>query len=156
MKTLPMFFLGIAFSGISCAQESVNSAGGNASGSGGNVSYSIGQMTFNEYANGTGSVAQGVQHAYEIVTLTVMEGEMKIAMSAFPNPTTDLLMLSVSNATETNLSYELRDVSGKLLQEGSVDGSTTSIDMQSLTPATYFMNVKSNERTIQSFKIIKN
>ncbi len=156
IKTIPIFLLGITVSGISHSQESVNTSGGNASGTEGNVSYSVGQLTYNEYGNGTGSVAQGVQHAYEIVTLSVYDGNINIAVNAFPNPTTDLLMLSISNPAEMSISYELRDVNGKLLTEGMVKENLTSIDMQFYTPATYFINVKSNQQNIQSFKIIKN
>ncbi len=155
-KTIPMLILGMTLSGISCAQESVNSSGVNASGSGGNVSYSIGQLTFNEYSNGTGSVAQGVQHAYEIVTLSVMDSGLDISVNVFPNPTVDQLTLSVTNQTQLALTYELRDLNGKLIAEGKVEDNQTSIDMQAFTPASYFMNVISNQQTIQSFKIIKN
>jgi hypothetical protein len=48
------------------AQQSVNSAGGDASGSGGKFSYSFGQFACQSFFEGNSSVSQGVQHPFEL------------------------------------------------------------------------------------------
>jgi hypothetical protein len=157
LKSNQLLLAGMFLAGISNAQESVNSAGSNATGSGGNVSYSIGQMTYNEYSTASGSVAQGVQHAYEIVTLSIVESGVSISVNAFPNPTADYLTLVVSDHEKLKLSYELRDLNGKLLLVSDVLDATSVIDMQAYLPATYFIDVISSENgIIQKFQIIKN
>ena len=156
-KTLSMLLLGMSFSASSFAQESVNASGNDVTGVGGSVAYSIGQVTYNEYATASGSVAQGVQHAYEIVTLSFTEVPISIDVNAYPNPTVDQLFLEVSDASLINMTFELRDMNGKVLQTSQVMEKSTKILMGEYTPAVYFVNVYStDQQPIKSFKIIKN
>lgn len=46
------------------AQGSANSSCGNATGSGGSVAYSVGQVIYTTNTSISGSVTQGVQHAW--------------------------------------------------------------------------------------------
>ena len=140
------------------AQESVNATGGNASGSGGSASYSVGQVVYTTNTGTNGSVAQGVQQAYEISVVSAIE-EIKginLTISAYPNPTTDYLTLSIGEFEISNLSYQLYDMNGKLLQSEKITGNQTSIVMSNLVPATYFVKVIESNREIKTFKIIKN
>src|SRR5688572_14704694 len=79
------------------AQESVNSAGGDATGSGGTVAYSIGQVVYTTNTGTSGEVAQGVQHAYEIYTFGINQTELNISLTVFPNPTANNLTLVISD-----------------------------------------------------------
>jgi hypothetical protein len=138
------------------AQESVNASGGNATGSGGTISYSVGQVAYTSNSSNTGSVAQGVQHAYEIFTLGVEETALNISLTAFPNPTMENLTLQISDFNNEKLSYQLYDMQGKQLIQGEVIANKTEINTSSLPPATYFINVVNQEnKTVQSFKIVK-
>ena len=84
-KAIPIFFLtaGLLWAGIAQAQESANASGGVATGSGGTVAYSIGQVAYTTNTGSNGSVAQGVQHAYEIFTVGIKETELNISLTAF-------------------------------------------------------------------------
>jgi hypothetical protein len=140
------------------AQESVNATGGNASGSGGSASYSVGQVVYTTNTGTNGSVAQGVQQAYEISVVSAIE-EIKginLTISAYPNPTTDYLTLSIGEFEISNLSYQLYDMNGKLLQNEKITSDHTSIVMSNLVPATYFVKVTEGNKEIKTFKIIKN
>jgi Secretion system C-terminal sorting domain len=140
------------------AQESVNATGGNASGSGGSASYSVGQITYQTHTGTNGSVAQGVQQPFEISVVTgiVEAKDINLTVSAYPNPTTDYLTLSVDNFKMSNLSYQLHDMQGKLLETEKITGKQTSIVMSNLVPATYFIKVIQNNKEVKTFKIIKN
>lgn len=140
------------------AQESVNATGGIATGSGGSSSYSVGQIVYTTSTGSNGSVAQGVQQPFEISVITVIEEtkEINLSTSAYPNPTTDLLSLSVDNLEVSNLSYQLYDIDGKLLQSKKITDSQTNIVMSNLVPATYFLKVIQNKKEVKTFKIIKN
>jgi hypothetical protein len=152
-----MLLAGLLWGSFVQAQESANSSGGNAMGSGGTVAYSVGQVVYTTNTGTNGSVAQGVQHAYEIFTVGIKETELNIALSAFPNPTTENLTLQISNYNNEKLSYQLLDMQGKHLINGLVTSQQTQINMNSLSPATYFINVVNQEnKKVQSFKIIKN
>jgi hypothetical protein len=138
------------------AQESTNSSGGNATGSGGNVTYSIGQVVYITNTGSNGSVAQGVQHAYEIFYIGITETELNFSLTAFPNPTTDYLSLLINDYNNEFFSYQLYDMHGKLLSSGQIVSQQTQIEMNSLPTATYFLNIVNPEnKKVQSFKIVK-
>ncbi len=171
VATLATFIF--CFSNVS-AQTSINTTGGNASGSGGSVSYSAGQVVYTTNTGTTGSVAQGVQQPIEISIVTGLEEAKGIllSVSAYPNPTTDYLTLRIDEFEISNLSFQLYDMNGKLLQNEKITSNQTSIVMSNLVPATYFVkviqgnkevhHVKSNEvgakqfNVVKTFKIIKN
>jgi hypothetical protein len=143
------------------AQQTIPAAGGNFSGTGGSVSFTVGQDVYTTTQGSDGSVAQGVQQPYEISVLTGLEEAIgiKLDLTAYPNPTTDFLILKVDASTMISIrsmSYQLSDISGKLLENEKLTGSETSIDMKNLVPAIYFLKISSNNKEIITFKIIKN
>lgn len=155
-KKLVLIILGFVFLSVH-AQEVFNGAGGDASSSEGTVAYSIGQIIYTTNTGTNGSLAQGVQQAFEI---SIVEGllEVKginITVSAYPNPTTDFLNLKVENYDNTNLSYQLFDMNGKLLESKKLKSDQTIIDMSNLPSATYFVKVIQNSKKVKTFKIIK-
>ena len=154
MTSVAFLLLGLA--GLH-AQESANASSGDATGSGGAVAYSVGQVVYTTNTDASGTVSQGVQQAYEILTVGINETKLNISLSVFPNPTTDNLTLQVSNFELSTLNFQLYDMQGKLLTNGQVTAQQTQINTSSLPPATYFINVVNQEnKKVQSFKIIKN
>lgn len=137
------------------AQESVNATGGDASGSGCSVSYSVGQVAYQTHAGTGGSVAEGVQHISVVTGLEEAKG-INLSVLAYPNPTTDFLQLKVESEKLKDLSFQLFDLQGKLLQTKKLTGTETQIDMSSYVPSTYFVRVISGNQSIKEFKIIKN
>ena len=158
LKLSAVLLLGLGLTGLQ-AQTAVPATGSNASGSGGTVRYSVGQVVYTTNTGGSnGSVAQGVQQPFEISVVTGLEETKGIilSVSAYPNPTTDFLNLKVENYDNTNLSYQLFDISGKLLETKKITGNETSINTSNLVPATYFLKVTENNKEVKTFKIIKN
>jgi hypothetical protein len=149
------------------AQETVNATSSNASGSGGSASYSVGQVFYTTNTGTNGSEAQGIQHPYEIWVITGFEAAKAISplVSVYPNPTTDYLTLSIDEFDNSNLSYQLYDISGKLLQNKKITSKQTNIVMSNLVPATYFVRliqenkeanpVKSYEVDTKQFNVVK-
>ncbi|MEI6349281.1 MAG: T9SS type A sorting domain-containing protein [Bacteroidota bacterium] len=146
------------FLSTASAQNTIPTTGGNATGSGGSVSYSVGQVVYTTNVGTTGSVAQGVQQPYEISIVIGLEEakEINLLVSAYPNPTKEFLNLKVENYTVENLSYQLFDIQGKLLESKKIESKETSIVTSNLVPATYFLRVIESNREIKTFKIIKN
>ncbi len=140
------------------AQQASSATGGDASGSGGSVNYTVGQIAYTTNYTATGSVAQGVQQPYEIsVVASVKEGDnIVLNLSAYPNPTTDYLTLKVGDANIVNLSYQLYDITGKLLEDKKISSAEINISILNFPNAAYFLKVYSNSQEIKSFKIIKN
>jgi hypothetical protein len=155
-KIKPVILIILFLNGITLyAQESVTAAGGNAAGSSGSVSYSVGLVLYTTTIEAEGSVAQGLQHAYEIYSLDVDQLAMNISLSVFPNPTSDFITLRILDNNFEKLSYQLFDLTGNLIESRNIQSDQSLIDMSRLSSAVYFMHIlKGNER-IQSFKVIK-
>ncbi len=139
------------------AQETIPAAGGNALGIGGSVSYSIGQLFYQTNKYTGGSVAEGIQLPYEISIVTATEEAfgIKLAISAYPNPTADYLTLQTDAYNRSNLSYHIYDLQGKLLQSARISDVYTHINMGSLVPAVYFIKVIHDNSEVKIFKIVK-
>ncbi len=151
-------FLIIAFSlSTVSAQTSVNATGGNVSGSGGSASYSVGQVVYTTHTGTNGSVAQGVQQPYEISVVSAIEEAkgITLSVSAYPNPTSDYLILEVTDFSLSPLTFYLYDMNGKLLQTQKITNNLTSIVMSNLVPATYFVKVIQEKNEVKTFKIVK-
>ena len=180
LQILFLFFLQIA--GLQ-AQETLLTAGGDASGSGGSASYSIGQVTYHYNTGSSGSEAQGVQQPYEISEVQVIknanilkidnsypiefsssaiasddnEKSINLKFTAYPNPTSDLLTLTIDfiETGDLNLSYQLFDLNGKLIESKKIENNSTGIDMYNLVPASYILSVIKGNKSVKTFKIIK-
>jgi len=162
LKLSAVLLLGLGLTGLQ-AQESVNATGGDASGGGGSVSYSAGQVVYTANTGTNGSVAQGVQQPFEISVVTAIDKAKGINLSvlAYPNPTTDYLTLRIEEFEISNLSYQLFDMNGKLLQNEKITSNQTSVFMSNLVPAIYFVKVVKtshdlSQQEVKTFKIIKN
>lgn len=154
----------VAFLMLSCclapvfAQQSITATGGDASGSGGTAAYSIGQVVYTTNTGTTGSVAQGVQQPFEIsIVLGLDDNLINLNMVAFPNPTTNLLQLKTEINSQENLSYQLYDVTGKVIETNKIINTIETIHMEELPKAIYFLKVVAkNNKELKTFKIIKN
>lgn len=151
-----LLLFGFGLTGLQ-AQTSVNTTGGNASGNGGSASYSIGQVVYQTHIGANGSVAEGVQQAYEISVVTAIEKAktINLLVTAYPNPTSDFLTLSISEFKLSGLSYQLFDLSGKLLFDEKITAGQTQIVMSQLVPASYLLVVKQENMRLKTFKIVK-
>ena len=134
----------------------LSATGGDASGSGGTVAYSVGQIVYTTNTGTTGSVAQGVEQAYEISSVGIKETALNISLSVFPNPTSDYLTLKVEDYNNEALSYSLLDEQGKLVLNEQITNQDTQVAMSTLARGIYFINVLQANKKIQTFKIIKN
>ncbi len=157
LRLSALLLLIIGLTGLQ-AQETIPATGGDASGSGGSASYTIGQIGFQTHTGTNGSVAEGVQQPYEISVITGLEEAQNInlSVSAYPNPTTDHLTLTVEGYEISDLRFQLYDIQGKLLQNEKITDSKMSINMNKFAPAVYFIKVSDNKKQIKKFKIIKN
>ena len=156
MEKQVIIVAGVLFTSLAFGQNSVNTAGGDVSNTSGSVSYSIGQVAYQTTSNASGSVSQGVQQAYVISTLELVENAFNFSLSAFPNPTQENLHLRVGNFNQEQLSYKLIDTEGKLLNQGEILTQETDLDMRQYAVATYFVEVHHAGKKVQTFKIIKN
>jgi hypothetical protein len=156
MKKLLLAFLCICGLLSTQAQEATNTTGGEAIGDGGSSSYTVGQVFYQTHA-GTGSVAQGVQHPYEISVVTGIEEAktINLIVKAYPNPAVNYLILEVKDTKDLNLNFCLYDVQGKLLEKATITGIEIEISMINYMSGNYFVKVFSENKELKTFKIAK-
>ena len=156
VKLLPLLLLCFALSGIK-AQQINTASGGEASGSGGTASYSVGQVAYSNVSNSNGYINEGVQQPFEFFAVgTNSNTAIQLSYSLFPNPTASAIYLNVENRSMDNLSFQLYDITGKLLLNQKITSSQTPIQMGGFENANYMLTVTDNNKEVQTFKIIKN
>ncbi|MBR5983679.1 MAG: T9SS type A sorting domain-containing protein [Bacteroidales bacterium] len=140
------------------AQSAVSASGGEALGSGGSSSFTIGQTFYSANDEQSGQVSEGVQQAYEIYDVTEVQNPISsaISLSAFPNPTNNFLNLLIEGDDVSGLVCTVFDVTGKQLSVKQIVSDNTIIDMQLLSPATYFVCITKEKNEVKTFKVVKN
>lgn len=139
------------------AQQTTVTSGGNASGTGGTVSYTIGQVADKTQTGTTGTITQGIQQPFEIVTLSGEEfTNIALAGVVYPNPTISNVTLKISNFSLENMDYQLFDIQGRLVREGKISNEETILEMERYAASTYILKVNSHYKELKTFKIVKN
>ncbi len=156
MKKITLLFILFCLPKL-MAQNAIVASSGNAIGSGGSSSYSVGQVVYTNAVGSNGSINQGVQQPVEIFTLGNDNfPEITLTMSVFPNPTTASVNLSISNYNSENISYQLFDFNGRIVKSDKINQKETEISLDNLSNAIYLLTVLDNNKSLKTFKIIKN
>ena len=141
------------------AQNTTSATGVRAIGDGGVVNYTVGQAFYITNTGTTGSLAEGVQQAYEISIETgIEETGINMNISVYPNPTQHYLHLAVDASISQNfqtLRYQLFDINGRLIGSERIVSDITTIVTTHLSPATYFVKILGEDIELKTFKIIK-
>jgi len=139
------------------AQEAISAAGSNASGTGGSVSYTVGQVVYITNTGLTATETQGIQQPFEISTVNVIDEAKAITLNcmAYPNPSSDFVILKIEGELKAPCIAFLYDMNGKLLVDKEIESKETSIAMGKLVSATYLLKIIQDNKTIATFKIIK-
>jgi hypothetical protein len=138
------------------SQETITTSGGEATGSGGSSSYSVGQIVYTTHTGASGSISQGVQQSVELFTLSNPDlTTVNLTAVTYPNPTSNYVVLAISDANLSNLNYVLYDLQGRIVTKGLTTQANTQIDMHSLATGTYVLKINQNSQELKTFKIIK-
>lgn len=142
---------------ITEGQETIPATGGSATGSGGTAAYVAGQLVFNLITGTSGSIIQGVQQPFEISAVTAIENTEGISLECvvYPNPTEGKIKLVIKSFEIYNMRFQLYDINGMLLQDKKIEESETSVSMDDLLSAIYFLRVTKDKRQVKVFRIIK-
>ncbi len=155
-KILLFCFLTLGVLEINAQQASV-AAGGDATGAGGSVAYSVGQVVYTYSTGTTGSVNQGVQQPFELLSVGISShDDISLSMTVYPNPSVSVVNLNVGKQDLQNLTLQLFDLQGKLLYAQKISNSETAIKMEEYNAGNYFLKISNSNEELKTFKIIKN
>ena len=96
------------------------------------------------------------QSNYSKIVAVSIVGSNSNELSTYPNPTTTTLNLQIKDASSKKLTYSLYTVDGKLISQESITNDLTVISTTNLANGVYVLQVKQNNSTIKSFRVIKN
>lgn len=136
-------------------QQAITASGNDAFGTGGSVAWSVGQVAYITNAGIAGSSSQGVQQPSRSGGIGVPKPKPLTTLSVFPNPATTSFILQAPGYGQVKMSYQLFDMQGRLLQSKSIIGIQTILDISSLPPSSYLLNIVQEDKQLRSFTIIK-
>jgi hypothetical protein len=92
----------------------------------------------------------------EDVKIEEPNGESKLSITAYPNPTEKELVLSIEgfDNIKEEANFALVDLEGRMLKKARITNKKTSLDLSSFPKGTYYLNVTADDQHV-SFKIIK-
>lgn len=138
------------------AQQAIPATGGEAEGSSGSVSWTVGQVAWTEVEGANGTVAQGVQQAYTLVTVSITEPlAPALAATIGPNPTNSGVVMRLAGMPPADANCQLLDATGKVLRTIPVSTNEVPIPMDDLPAATYLLTLLEGDLPIHVVKIIK-
>jgi hypothetical protein len=91
-------------------------------------------------------------------TTTSIENENSIIntkMAVYPNPASDVLNISISNANFKNSSISIYNVSGSELLNSTMNGASAQLNIEALSSGVYFVKVKNENGFDRTVKFIK-
>jgi len=138
------------------AQSVFSSTGKNVSASEGIISYSLGQITYKLSKGESGSLSQGIQQTYKIVTINSAESKIiNYSVEVYPNPTTNTLNLNTDIKDLEHLSYQLFNLKGELLETGSIKMPNNLIDISERISGAYILKLTKKHEILKVFRVIK-
>jgi hypothetical protein len=155
MKRIILLALSLLTINLMTGQTSLNATGGSVTNAGVTLSYSIGQVFYE-----TNTISEGVQVPYNIMEITGVEdlGGIYLNIAVYPNPTSDYLELKfeTKELDFKDVRYQIFDINGNQIKSDNLHSFQTNISMENTLKGVYIMEVKLNNKTVKTFKIVKN
>ncbi len=145
------------FTQITTGQEAIPATGGTATGSGGSATYTVGQVVYNQFTGSTGFIIQGVQQPYEISIVTAIENTEDITLDCmiYPNPVEGSLKLVIGSFEDGNMSFQLWNMNGIIIQDFKIEDRETLILMDDMVSGIYLLKIIKNNLQVKVFKVVK-
>lgn len=121
----------------------------------GGIYASVGEPMSTEITNGEVMIAQGFLQVTLSEKLVPTKEILTEKLSVYPNPTSAQFTIELPDK-EGDYKFQLFDNLGTLINEGMIEDTRETIDMQNLNSGSYFMHVIKNDAFIRTLKIVKN
>ena len=140
------------------AQKAITSAGVNVVSMSGNMSFAVGQIDYTNTGNSVSThiLSKGVLQIYNKfpnVLITPVDNSNKIIV--WPNPVINELFFKIEGKEGSELSYQVIDINGHLLEKGKLFAMKSFIEMQKYPSGIYIINIFYSNKKSVKFKIIK-
>ena len=116
------------------------------------LDWSIGEVAIETYSSEQNILTQGL-HQNTYTVLAVGNNNVKIDMSVYPNPATDMISIEVKNLGTYQLI--LSDINGKELINKQISANHALLDLSTFRRSAYFLLIKQQNKLLKTYKIIK-
>lgn len=136
--------------------EVYSSFGGFAQNNSGMITFTAGEPLFETVSSGNNILTQGFNQTMMVTyaaTGVLLIPDLKL--TAYPNPTVDMVNVMVDNPSAYSLSLSVSDIKGNLLYRETHISTNTQIDLRTFATGVYILAVTYNNQVIKTFKIQK-
>jgi hypothetical protein len=105
------------------------------------------------YSTANSILTQGFQQTFKTVGPIDAIISLQSAGKLLPNPANDRVIFKVDNPE--GLQYRLFDLNGRVLQNGKLETTSTSIDLTGLSPSVYFIKIIKGNKEVNTYKLVK-
>ncbi len=156
MRYFILVFLLMSLSGFSqtVSKQVISPLGGTAFSDTHKLSYTTGEVVVGAMTSEDGSIqlGNGYYPSLDLSTLNTESAELQLQVKVFPNPTTETIFIThpISNSFKVFIS----DLTGKVLLKKEV-GKQEPINIQGYPTGAYLINVTTEDKKTNTYKIIK-
>ncbi len=116
--SLCLMMMGASLYAQSLSRQVLASSGGHSSNSAGSVSSTVGELVINTGTSGSFLLTQGFQQPdANPVTGSVKGQQIRVDYELYPNPSRDVITLSLNATENINVNMYVYDAAGKLMQQ---------------------------------------
>ncbi|MCE2711336.1 MAG: T9SS type A sorting domain-containing protein [Cryomorphaceae bacterium] len=137
---------------IFIAQQVISSQGESYSNTNTKIDFTMGEMVTNTASDGTIDLTQGF-HQTNWIFVGVEDLQPETQVNIYPNPSVDELTIETSAFKE--LSFEIVDAVGKLVEHDELSAKKTPVKVARLAPGNYTLNIRHGGQVWKTFKLIK-
>ena len=118
------------------------------------LSYTTGEVVVGAMTSEDGSIqlGNGYYPSLDLSTLNTESPELQLQVKVFPNPTTETIF--ITHPISNSLKVFISDLTGKVLLKKEV-GKQEPINIQGYPTGAYLINVTTEDKKTNTYKIIK-
>jgi len=120
------------------------------------LTWTSGEPLYETVSNNSGILTQGFNQVLYITTdIFDLSTETGYILKAYPNPTQNIVNISMISDKSTKLNLKVLDLQGKTIFTLKTENNLEQIDFSNFSSGIYFLNISDNKQIIKTFKIIK-
>ena len=155
-QILVLFYFFITRLNFTIAQSTLATSANDVTSEEGSLSYSVGQLVFSTIDGLNFSILEGVQQPYEITTISSADDLMyDREIDIYPNPVSANLIIESKLDLESEQSYKLIGIDGRVYLSGRIKSTSQVVPMSKFLPGAYFLIISESNKYPIQFKIVK-
>ena len=153
-KFFILMFLSAGLSAQSVSKQVIAPLGGTISNGNIQLSYTAGEIVIGGMTSEDGSfqLGNGYYPSLNLEVLSIESPTTNLLVKVYPNPTKEVIF--ITHPSSTSFKVFISDITGKVLLQKEV-GKQEPINIERYPTGTYLINVTTEDKKTNSYKIIK-